>query len=256
MSSFFQKLIIKPILGNIFSGFIYINNNKWVRKYFLALVLINILIFFTFFLSTHSIISSFFNWFVDYIGSEEGFYDYLKTVLNFVGVFISIYLSIVIFSSVATTLSSPIYGVITDKVLKNTYGLVSEEKNIIVSSIEIILNTAKYEIKKIILLIIFFTIFFFLNIIPFLGSLFFLILSFFQIVIFSGLDFFEPAFTYEKKRFRERLKIISYNPLKYWGYLFTGGILCTIPFLNIIFLPIYTIGGIVIYFKDRLPVKV
>lgn len=222
-------------------GFNYVRQNKWTWKYFAILIVLNLILFFlafvTILLATYSLMDIIFN-LLDI--NLPRFFDYLT---NFFITIIAFYLATVVFNAISTIVSSPIYGIMTDKVLEKNFSYPESSTNFI----ETIYVTMVYELKKFILFITFLILSFTLNFIPIIGSVLFILINLLQLIVFAGLDFFDPIFVKENKKLQQRVTTIIGKPVKYWTYLGTGGFLCSIPIINIFLIPIFTIGGILLY---------
>lgn len=226
------------------NGFTYSLKNRWVWKYILLAMLVNLISlilvvalltggFYTIFYS----ILNWQNWDIDPV---------FHVFVIFLFVFISLAIGIFLFSFISSVANSPVYSNLIEKVIERELGgMLPEmrERNFF----EDMLYTVSFEIKKLVLAFFIFILSSLLNLIPGIGSIVFVVFNVAQVSIYSGLDMFEPIWVKQDSKFRHKIWELLKNPVKYWPFTFTSGSLNAIPVVNIFTIPISTIGAILLY---------
>lgn len=170
-----------------------------------------------------------------------------EVVVLLVQIFIgtlSLVFAILIFNSVSIAVSSPLYSAIAERVA-NDKGIPVPPR-LSYQSLRDFWYSIEFELKKLFLSLIILILTLPLNLIPAIGQVIYGIINPLQIIIFNGLDLFEPAAARKQLSFRSKLWRIIKIPT-YWPYLFMAGTLTSIPFLNVVTIPVAVVGGILVY---------
>lgn len=235
----------------LFQAIIYTVTNRWIWKYIFAAILINIIIFVS--------IASLFYFFVDYVLDYIFNFLTVDTWVKKFGFLLQIiiwlpglFLFGFIFNTLSAILNSPIYSSLTEKVIEKEFGPDTLTNSSILNNI---LDTVRFELKKICLILIFFFSTSILNLVPFVGSIIFILVNWLLVSILFGLDIFDPYHGLKNFSFRRRLLEFSKRPFLYFPYSLGSVILSSIPLLNIFITPVSIVGAALIA-KEKLGFKI
>jgi len=175
--------------------------------------------------------------------------SYLEiNIFQFTSLIATILLVIEIFISLSMIINGPIYRALKNTILKDK-GLVIKSRGGFIQFILNIMKELRFETQK---LTIYFSIFLLssiLNIFPIIGSKIFVVINIIVFIILNGLTIFGPCFYQQKSNFKNNSEKILKSPLTIWPHIFVSGVMNSIPLLNIITLPLSTLGGILIYIE-------
>lgn len=159
---------------------------------------------------------------------------------------VGLFVGIVLFNSIASIVNAPIYDALTERTL-NEYHI--EEIQNYHGKFEDVYNlwtSLGFEMKKIILSIIFFLISSLLNLIPVVGNGLFVFLNFINLVITSGIGTFDPALSRSHTKFRTKIYFVVENPAV-WPFVIVSGIINAIPIVNFLTIPLTIVASTMIY---------
>ncbi len=137
-------------------------------------------------------------------------------------------------------LGSPWYGKLSEKIEILELG---ELELIEVNVIQEIFRAILFELKKIILIIIVATPLFLLNFVPSIGNLISLIGGFSLTIVIICLDFFDAMLERKRLKFREKLNFVFARFPTSAGFGLVCLALISIPFLNLVIIPLCVSAG-------------
>lgn len=219
----------------------FIKANHWVWRYIYSAIAINIIVFCITLLSTVVLVRGIANYFITLFTIQNTF---ILAVVSFIVFVFSFYLASFLFTSLSTIVSAPLYGDLTDRIIKNHFHIIDTSKEI--SWYESIRLALLFEGKKIISQLLLFPLII-LNLIPFVGQIIYTLCLLLQIIVFAGLDIFEPIFVYHSLSFRSKAQLIFKHKATYWPFLLVTSLLVSIPIVNILILPFAQITAIFLY---------
>ncbi|GAB4147662.1 MAG: hypothetical protein OHK0017_09600 [Patescibacteria group bacterium] len=221
-------------------GLIYVCRQRWTWPYLMMAILVNIILFVALLISSYYAAS----WLSFQISQNlSNLVEWQLILLNFLVWPTVFFIAILLFGSFSSVVNAPIYGSLTNKLVEIHFNSSETESLSPIQGITIALG---FEIKKILIGLVFLALTFSLNFIPFFGSFIFLFINILQLVILTGLDMFEPYHTLRKLSFRFRMLDILSQPSKYWIFLIIAGFISSLPVLNIVLIPISIVAGILL----------
>lgn len=211
--------------------------NKWIQKYIGLAICLNALVFIVLIFLSVWFSNFITNIIQNYLTNTNGF---LLLTINFFLWLIIVVFIIQIFGAVTSVVNSPVYSILTSKIIEKEFPHVTfPQSNFALE----IYNALIFELKKLLLSGVIIFLSFFINIIPIIGTILYFFILVLQLIFITALDTFEAFHSLKKLSFRNRLSQVCLQPCKYWPFLAISGLIGSIPLLNIFLLPVSIVGA-------------
>lgn len=109
----------------------------------------------------------------------------------------------------------------------------------------------KSEVSKILFYIIVITLLIVIGFIPIIGSAFTLIFLFLFSSFYSALDFLDYPMARKNYSLKRKIKSVILKPSLSFGFGLIASLILVIPFINILFKPLFVVSGTSLYFKEN-----
>jgi CysZ protein len=170
--------------------------------------------------------------------------------VNLIWIIVGIIVGYFIFINICLMIGSPFYGYLSEKTLDRfNYKYEDRTRNVISSIVFDVKRSIGFEVKKILLSILFFLITFVLNFIPIFGTGFFMLLNLIFSVFTTNLDFFDPGLERFRLKFRTKIRFV----LKHYYATIPFGLIAlffvSLPIVNIFAMPVLTVAACKLYIE-------
>jgi len=156
-------------------------------------------------------------------------------------ILLGILVAALLFNILSSIVTAPIYGKLAEVMTIREFG---EHLGPSQSVWQELILSISFQAKKSVLIFGFLLLSLPLNLIPSIGQVAFLLINLTQLVLITGLDLYEPILNRQKLNFRGKLAYILARPTELWPFLLISGLVCSIPIINILTIPICTVAAI------------
>lgn len=238
------RLFVNGFTGP-FAAWGFVREHEGLKRYFIIPFLINIVllsaIVYLSFILVYPLLQGF-------IPQGDAWYlQALKWIITPLLLIILAVVIVLLYSISGSIITAPFNDPLSAKVEKLLTQVDSEEKFTVKLFLADIVRMALNVVKLLLLLLVFYVIILFINMIPVAGSIVYAILSFLGITFFLGFQFFD--FPLERRRmvFRDKLRILWKLKFLTMGLGLGFFIISLIPVLGFLGLNLGAIAGTVLY---------
>lgn len=228
--------------------FKYIKSNPWSWKYLIIPFFINLILSIALWIFLFNLIQGF----VLGLGFLSIIPGFLTGIISFLVLVITFLTTIYLFFLLANIIASPFNGLLTDRMLSMA-GIESENKTDVVSLvIREILRAIKFEVLKLVLVLLLFIVSLIITVIPVIGVLLAGLVNFIGNTYLSLVDYFDPGLSYKGVDVTGRFKYVKHIVKDSWGFFLVSGLIMYIPLINIVYIPLAVItANLVLIEKDK-----
>ncbi|MCA9385100.1 EI24 domain-containing protein [Candidatus Dojkabacteria bacterium] len=178
-------------------------------------------------------------------------YSFVVNVLRAAATVIALILSVFIFLSIGMIVAAPFNAFIIDRLLdENDIQDIFHYKGVKLILFET-WRAIKFEIAKLMVSIIFFIPSLLLNFIPVVGNIAFTVFNFIVLSFMTMLDLTDQANSRKGFSFRKKLQLLADNGLLFGPFALITAFLFSIPFINMLFLPIAHVAANILYVDSK-----
>ncbi len=186
---------------------------------------------------------------IDGLDHFEFFYNHeiILTILKVFGGIIAFIISGLILLATGMIVSAPFNSLISEQLLReNGVTKIHDYEGIKLVFYEVF-RALKFEVQKVLLLVVVFFLSLLLNLIPLVGGVLFTTSNYFLNAFLTELDLQDVSNELLRRKFRDKVKMVFKNWDLNFPFMFFAGFVLSIPFINIIFLPFASVSATFLY---------
>ena len=230
-------------------SFVYILTRPRLYIFILLPFVLNLIGFFVFFGLVFNFIFDYFNNLTDLLEFDTQVEQIIDTVLDILGFLISLIVSGYFLNTIALIVQSPFNTYIVEMMLAQN-GYKKQSSNNFFSGLLVeLVRATKFELIKLLLIVMAFVITFVLNFIPLVGGILYLLINSIIIFLLNLLDLLDPTYNVKGMGVLSELKFTIGNLRNYFGLGLLAYIVWGIPFINFFLMPYLYLGGAMAFLK-------
>ena len=230
-------------------SFVYILTRPKLYIFILLPFVLNLIGFFVFFGLVFNFIFDYFNNLTDLLEFNAQIEQVIDTVLGILGFLISLIVSGYLLNTIALIVQSPFNTYIVETMLAQNGHKKQSSNNFFSGLLVELLRATKFELIKLLLIVMAFVITFVLNFIPIVGGILYLLINSIIIFLLNLLDLLDPAYNVKGMSVLSELKFTIGNMKNYFGLGLLAYIVWGIPFINFLLMPYLYLAGAMAFLK-------